>query len=218
MSENIQFPQGPFVGADGRVTLEWYLWLQNPQFITVNLGAVLGVASGGTGLASGTSGGILGFTATDTIASSALLNTNRIVLGGGAGATPSTPLALGTSTQVLHGNTAGAPTWGSVSLTADVSGNLPVTNLNGGASAGATTFWRGDATWATPAHNSTSGLQGGTSGEYYHFTSAQHTALSLLATPTPISATITTAALTGGGAQGSMTFVNGLLTAQVQAT
>jgi hypothetical protein len=33
-----------------------------------------------------------------------------------------------------------------------------------------------------------------------------------------ISATITTAALTGGGTQGSMTFVNGILTAQVQAT
>jgi hypothetical protein len=33
-----------------------------------------------------------------------------------------------------------------------------------------------------------------------------------------ISATITTAALTGGGAQGSMTFVKGILTAQTQAT
>lgn len=30
--------------------------------------------------------------------------------------------------------------------------------------------------------------------------------------------TVTTAALTGGGAQGSMTFVNGVLVSQVQAT
>lgn len=33
-----------------------------------------------------------------------------------------------------------------------------------------------------------------------------------------ITVTITTAALTGGGAQGSMVFTNGILTAQTQAT
>lgn len=41
-------------------------------------------------------------------------------------ATAWTALAAGTSTQVLHGGT--APSWGSVSLTADVSGSLPVGN------------------------------------------------------------------------------------------
>jgi hypothetical protein len=36
--------------------------------------------------------------------------------------------SAGTSTQVLHGNASGAPTWGAVALTTDVSGTLPVGN------------------------------------------------------------------------------------------
>ena len=44
--------------------------------------------------------------------------------------------SVGTSTQVLHGNASGAPTWSAVSLTADVTGTLPI--ASGGTNSTAT--------------------------------------------------------------------------------
>jgi len=76
----------------------------------------------------GTSGGIPYFSSATTWASSGALTANAIVLGGGTGAAPTVLSSLGTTTTVLHGNAAGAPTFGAVSLTADVSGILPPAN------------------------------------------------------------------------------------------
>lgn len=87
-------------------------------------GTTVAVASGGTGLTAGTSGGVLAYTATGTLASSAALTANALVLGGGAGVVPSSMASLGTTTTVLHGNAAGAPTFGAVALATDVSGTL----------------------------------------------------------------------------------------------
>jgi hypothetical protein len=73
--------------------------------------------------AGGTNGGGSG-TVTHTAGA---LTANQLVIGN-AGADEKVLGSLGTTTTVLHGNAGGAPSFGAVSLTADVSGTLPTGN------------------------------------------------------------------------------------------
>jgi hypothetical protein len=58
------------------------------------------------------------------VTASGALTANALIIGGGASVVSALG-SLGTTTTVLHGNAAGPPTFGAVSLTADVSGTLP---------------------------------------------------------------------------------------------
>jgi hypothetical protein len=188
-----------------------------------DLTGTLGVGHGGTGLTAGISGGVPFYSLTSALTSSALLTANAIMLGGGAGAGPAPLGSLGTTTTVLHGNAAGAPTFGAVSLTADVSGILPVANGGTGGTAAlstiATTGAISDSTGTLAVARGGTGLTAGTSGgvPFYSATSAITssgllTANALVlgggagAAPAPLGSLGTTTTVLHGNAAGAPTF------------
>ncbi len=123
----------------GNVTLSGENYLSiSTQAITVsavNLGntnvtGTLTVAKGGTGIGSGTSGGIPYYSGSTTIASSAALTNHGVVIGGGTGAAPKSTSA-GSSGQVLTSNGASAdPTFQTLTAATTTLNNIASTALS----------------------------------------------------------------------------------------
>ena len=86
----------------------------------ISLGTALSIANGGTGQTTASAA----FNAL-----SPMTTAGDLIYGGASGA--GTRLATGSATQLLHGGA--TPTWSAISLTADVSGTLPIANGGTGA-------------------------------------------------------------------------------------
>jgi hypothetical protein len=134
--------------------------------LTTHVDGTLALGNGGLGITSGTSGGIPYFSATSTIASSALLAASALMIGGGAGAAPATTTtgtgvvtALGVNVGtagafVVNGGVLGTPSSGTVT---NLTGTASI-NINGTVGSDPALVTTGAFTTVT----ATTGIFGGT--------------------------------------------------------
>ena len=228
----IPAPRTPLIDENtGLLSREWFRWFNNVNSIVGSGLGVIAVINGGTGQTTYTNGQLLIGNSTGNT-----LSKNTLTPGAGIGVTNGPGLISIANTGVLS-NLAGAgigvsSATGNVTIAntgvlsiiagtgigvSSATGNVTITNT---ASAGVTSFSAG-TTGLTPNSPTTGAVvlagtlavaNGGTGA------TTDSVARTNLGLGGGLSVTITTAQLTALGTQGSMTFTNGILTAQTQAT